>query len=372
MKLLEETAAATSLREGVEGVRRILAAAARSENTPLKELAQQVHMPLPVVSAVRRELEKRGVFTRHKGICLTKQGTAIAHELGVTVTETETETNDALSILQMINTEMPEVDVALDQAFALPETSLRRVTYANRHDAIAGRNVIFIGDDDLTSIAIALLLRAGPQSQRLVVVDIDQRIIELINTVSERYGLNIECFIHDARDPLPAELQGDFHTFFTDPPYTLAGLELFLARAKEALQAGPGKQGFLSFGHKDPDTDLGVFQNIGRFGLVPKEIIDDFNTYRGGTIIGNVSRMIRLTSTSLSTQSVLRYEESIYTGDFNPSHRIYICTSCGERNRVGSDCSHINIETLKAAGCPKCKQTKFNLAEKISKEKNSE
>ena len=63
MKLLDETATATSLREGAEGVRSILAAAARGRNTPLKELAKQVHMPLPVVSAVRRELEKRGVTT---------------------------------------------------------------------------------------------------------------------------------------------------------------------------------------------------------------------------------------------------------------------------------------------------------------------
>ena len=202
-----------------------------------------------------------------------------------------------------------------------------------------------------------------------MVVDIDQRILDLINTASERYSLDIECFLHDVRDPLPAPLQDHFHTFFTDPPYTLAGLELFLARAKEALQDGSGKQGFLSFGHKDPDTDLGVFQSIGRFGLVPKEIIDDFNTYRGGTIIGNVSRMIRLTSASVPTQSLPHYAESIYTGDVNPSHRIYTCGNCGERNPVGSNCFHVNIEALKTVGCPKCGQTIFTLTEKISKEK---
>jgi hypothetical protein len=79
-----------------------------------------------------------------------------------------------------------------------------------------------------------------------------------------------------------------------------------------------------------------------------------------------------LTSASLPTQSVPRYEESIYTGDVNPSHRIYICRNCDERNRIGIDCFHMNIEMLKATGCPKCKQNKFTLAEKISKEKNSE
>ncbi|HAK52027.1 MAG TPA: hypothetical protein DCM54_09025 [Gammaproteobacteria bacterium] len=370
MNLLEETAAATSLREGAEGVRSILVAAARGGNTPLKELAQEVHMPLPVVSAVRRELEKRGVFSRNKGVCLTEHGEKIARELGVQFTETSTD--DALSILRVIGEQMPDVDVTLDQAFALPETTLRRATYASEHDALAGRNIIFIGDDDLTSIAVALLLREGQRVQRLVVIDIDQRIIDLIESVSTRYSLDIECFRHDARDPLPIELQGQFYTFFTDPPYTLTGLELFLARAKEAIQPGPGKQGFLSFGHKDPDTDLGVFQNIGRFGLVPKEIIDDFNTYGGGTIIGNVSRMIRLVSGSIPVQSVPRHEESIYTGDVNPSHRIYICNSCSERNRVGGDCFHISIEALKTVGCPKCGQTKFTLAEKISKENNSE
>ena len=319
MKLLEQVAVAAALREGTEGIRNILASVAHNKNISLKELANTVHMPLPVVAAVRRELERRYILSRDKGICLTLKGIRLVSDLGIQ--KTPSPEQNLLSILREISSKRPEANVALDQAYARPETSFRRATYASQHDALSGRNVVLLGDDDLTSIAIALLLKKEKKPKRLVVVDIDSRIIDLINEASETYDLNIECHLHDLRISLPTELKYNFQTFFTDPPYTLAGLELFLSRASETLEGGSGKQGFLSFGNKDPDTDLGVFHIISQCGFIPQEIINKFNTYHGGTVIGNISRMIRMLSGTQRAHLPSSFNNAIYTADTNPSQR---------------------------------------------------
>lgn len=378
IKILEETANAANLREGEEGVRGILAAVASAENTPLKQLAQAVHMPLPVVSAVRRELEKRGILARDKGVGLTAKGKALMAEFGIVANEdfacaecagtgfvVPDSLQDVLEILK--GTERPEVNVQLDQAFALPETSLRRAVYALQAGTLAGRHIVFMGDDDLISIAVALVLKRFVPAQSLVVIDIDERILGLIESLSEQHELDIECIKYDAREPLPEKLLGRFHTFFTDPPYTVNGLNLFLKRAAQALVDGSGRQGFLSFGHKDPDTDLNVFRTIGECGFSPIEIIPGFNTYSGGGIIGNSSRMVRLTSGSAQLGSEPgQFSDPIYTGEINVSYRHYDCVGCGRVHRVGRDYHHETIEALKKSGCSECGVTKFKLTEKVS------
>ncbi|KKN82945.1 hypothetical protein LCGC14_0304850, partial [marine sediment metagenome] len=55
--ILADVAKATSLREGREGVATILRIVANDGPLALRDLARLVRMPLPVVSAIRRELE---------------------------------------------------------------------------------------------------------------------------------------------------------------------------------------------------------------------------------------------------------------------------------------------------------------------------
>ena len=62
---------------------------------------------------------------------------------------------------------------------------------------------------------------------------------------------------HDLREPLPAELSGGFDVVVTDPPYTVAGAELFLSRAVAALAPQPGRHMFFSFGARRPERDRG-------------------------------------------------------------------------------------------------------------------
>ena len=67
-RLLREVANAARLAEGPEGVRRVLRTVIQGGVVPLRDVAHRVGLPVPAVSAVRRELEKRGLpgLRQHK------------------------------------------------------------------------------------------------------------------------------------------------------------------------------------------------------------------------------------------------------------------------------------------------------------------
>ena len=105
------------------------------------------------------------------------------------------------------------------------------------HDAgaIGGRRILLLGDDDLMSVA---LLRFARQFllpiEELVVLDLDQRLLEFIGSELDGAPFPIQRLRWDARRPLPASLAGRFDTVVTDPPYTVGGAGLCLARAVSA------------------------------------------------------------------------------------------------------------------------------------------
>ena len=49
----------------------------RNESGRLADAAREARLPLPVATAVRRELEKRGVLMRQHGLAFTASGEAM-------------------------------------------------------------------------------------------------------------------------------------------------------------------------------------------------------------------------------------------------------------------------------------------------------
>ena len=325
--LLAEVAAAANLAEGPEGVRRVLRTVFQGGAVPVRDVSQRVGLPVPVVSAVRRELEKRGLLARGRGIELTDLGLkTVKEELGMSCRRRfprpdyptlPSEMDDVLRRMSQVCDGRPSVDRTLDQSHATPETALRRALYLYENDALEGRDIVILGDDDLTSLAVGFLsefldLRTG----RLVILEVDQRLVSYISETAGHLGLDVEPVEHDLREPLPTDLTGPFDVFFTDPPYTLMGLELFVSRGIEALRPEVGKQGYVSFGRRTPGDSASVIGALADMGLAPVEIVPDFNRYEGSQLLGGVSQMIRTVATStLSSHVRGPYSGPLYTGD---------------------------------------------------------
>jgi predicted methyltransferase/DNA-directed RNA polymerase subunit RPC12/RpoP len=384
LPLLERVAEATALREGATGVAQVLRVVYLENRVTLKALSRRSGLPIPVLAAVRGELEKARILERRGGLVLTERGRRfvethlkittkhdpacpVCHGRRIVIAE---DLRVCVQRLERILRHSPAIDVTLDQSPCLAETSVRRALCMYQHGALEGRHVVILGDDDLVSLSVGFLGQAlgSRLPARLTVVETDQRWIDLIQDVSAAEDLGIEVVRHDLRDPLPRALQRRFDTFETDPPYTGAGMALFVSRAIQALKPGDGQQGFLSFGHRSPSELLAVHRKLAEMGLAIHELIPTFNAYRGASILGGSSQLICLLTTTATKPLVpgLRFEGPIYTGEFSPTRRLYRCTHCKAGYEVGQGRPFGTIEALKAAGCGQCGNARFRYVRRVA------
>ncbi len=362
---LEDIAIRTRLREGAEGVARIITAVASEPGQPLIQIARKSRLPLPVAAAIRRELEKENVLVRSGGLNLAEKGLELFKALGIGFSlNAVCDTCDGkkyliperlgplLDLLKTIHERMPPVDVTLDQAFGTPETSMRRAVYMYENGDLAGKKLLCLGDDDLVSISAALLIKEiDALDATITVVDADSRIIQHIANAAADFGLCINVREHDLREPLPADLIGAFDTVETDPPFTVEGIRLFAARGISALRNFCGTI-YLSFPHKDPNEMLEIERELIGLGLAIQELIPDFNEYAGASILGNISQIARLVSTGSVPKEIK--PENIYTADKRNKKSVYICLECKAEIILGENEAPKTIETLKVEGCRFC------------------
>jgi predicted methyltransferase len=373
---LTAIAAATDLREGAEGVALILRTAFRDGPLLLRDLAKAVRMPLPVVGAVRRELELAGLLDRGHGVELSPAGEEFCRDvLGVSARHDSrcscchghgvVVAPDLERVLRLLEEHAalgPPIDVTLDQAPCTPETALRRALAMHEAGALDGRSIIVLGDDDSMSVALTLLAQAiGARPRRLTVLELDPGRIAHLDGARQRHGLEFDLVAHDLREPLPADLAGRFDVFEADPPYTVDGMSLFVSRGLEALRSEPGLPGFLSYGDLAPDDLLDLQARLTEMGLVATRIRPSFNHYQGASILGSVGQLIDL-KTTRRTKSVTGAETfaaPIYTGEVRPRERRYQCRACAAITEVGLAEAFATIEALKEKGCPSCGGTVF-------------
>jgi hypothetical protein len=373
-ELLQDVAEATRLREGPEGVATTLRAIYHSQPIGLAALAREVRLPLPVATAVRRELEKRGLLERNQGVALTAAGKAFVEDtLGTRAAPALDFATEELSAQIAADPRMaralqsiarhaaaaPRADVTLDQTPCAPETALRRALLLLRKQGLNGRRAVFVGDDDLISVAVGITARAmglGDSIGGLTVLDVDPRQLGHISAAAEAEGLRIECVRHDLREPLPVGLAGAFDVFETDPPYTLAGAELFLSRGIEALKPGSGYRALLSFAELPPDDSLDLQGLLGDLGLVAMGVYPGFNRYQGATVLGSAGRCYDLltTTAAISPPRASSYDGPLYTAEVTPRSALYRCLACATTTPVGPSERFKLISQLKQGGCPHC------------------
>jgi predicted methyltransferase len=369
--ILELIAQATRLREGSSGVQALLRAVYRAGSLRLQDAAREARLPLPVASAVRRELEKAGLLERKQGLTLTGDGREfVERDLGM---RTQLDITCAactghgivipvslqaeVERLAEIITRAPSVDVTLDQAPCSPDTAMRRALLMLQNGALEGKRVLLLGDDDSVSVAIGLLgraLRQGDLTRGVTVVDADERRLSFLKEAAASEQLALETVHHDLRRPLPAGLLRAFDVIETDPPYTLEGARLFLARGCEALAAGADGHCFFSFTHWPASRMLELQKVFTELGLAVRAIWPNFNRYAGASMLGNLGQLIELIHVGGVVAELPDFSGPLYTAEINPRLRVYACADCGKEIVLGEDGIAATIEDAKVAGCRSC------------------
>lgn len=169
----------------------------------------------------------------------------------------------------------------LGQHPATANSVIRRATKIMQDSPLHGKKIVVLGDDDLVSIALALLCKLSHTPVHISVMDIDDELIKTIQDLSAKYSLDLSTYINDLRDPLPRRLRGSFDIFETDPYWSLNGVRTFLLRAREAIRKESSARGYLSFSHpQNRETKLFNVEHVIlklRFSLV--EIVREFSSY---------------------------------------------------------------------------------------------
>ena len=289
-KILALVAERAQLAESVEGVRSILLYMYRFPSLKNKKLSQKTGIAIPTLSAVRNELVKSSIIEKNnllgeKGRQWIKSNLNLNFEYDPlpgnfdnTIRELPEEfyyLNDIGSLLE----KRPPPEFALDQSHADFSTVLKKTLYLLKKGDIEGRKIIFLGDDDLISLAIGLTKLA----KEITVVDIDQRILDFISkSVKELSISNFNTLLYDIRKPCPNNIINKYDVVIMDPPYTNEGLRLFLKRARQILKSNIningkdyliiGKKCLLSFGNKPPEEMLKLQLSIFKQSLSTNDL----------------------------------------------------------------------------------------------------
>ena len=388
MNIINNIAQHVKLKESKKVIEQFLIHLYLHGGLSTKHLAQELMLPVPVVTAIKKESIKAGLTREKAGVSLTDRGLHyVEKEMGYAGIDVELYTNllfnrgfknryiNKLALkIEQVYDDRPQVDVTLDQAFATAKTAVKRAILVLENFTLIGKSVLCVGDDDLVSVALGFLLQElfpnnSAEKTRIVVLDVDQGILDYIGDVGKQQGFAIECYALNLKQPLPAELLNAFDCFFTDPPYTHDGMALFLSRGIDALKKEKGNNVFLSFGKKPLEENFKIQQEIIHHGLSIKAIIDSFNEYHGASLLGSRSQMFILESTE-GTQPLVSsdgdYEKPIYTREMKPLERQYQCKVCGEIIVMSTQgkTPFKTIEQLKSEGCPKCGGGVFDLMNK--------
>lgn len=217
-------------------------------NCTTKSLAYMTDLPIPIVSAMKKEFAKQG-WGKHS---LTKKGQlAVSQYFQLSGADAELylqlTTDDAFRIewitqniseLSTIYDARPKADVAIDQAKCTVETALKRALLALDYTMLLNKRILCLGDDDFISIALAFLIKkiAPHSATKIIVLDIDRRVLSTISKIAKDYELPITTDYYNVQVPLPETYAAQFDCVYTDTPYTLIGAQLFLSRAINALK----------------------------------------------------------------------------------------------------------------------------------------
>ncbi len=184
---------------------------------------------------------------------------------------------EILKTYSEIAEERPEAIEKYDQGFISREGVLRRLEFLYERGDANG-SIFVVGDDDLFSIAAALT----DMPERVVAIDVDERLVDFINKIADRYSLRVEAVVYDVQRAFPDEYRRKFDVFVTDPVETIPGLKLFLSRGVSTLR-GVGCSGY--FGITTLEASRRKWYEIQKMihdmGFIITDIRRKFSVYPG-------------------------------------------------------------------------------------------
>ena len=280
-QIFSEVAEETKLIEGEAAVKKILRLLNLSYS--VKDISRNLRIPVPVVVAVRNELQKKGMQilpNRHK----TGDKPILSHSMNMSTKEEKYAR--ALKTLEKARKIHNINRVELDQSFAKFQTSIERVLLATSMGEVDSSSVLFIGDSDFVSIACLSMFNP----LRVLVIDIDLMVGQGIKSTCDSDV--IEFLRMDVRHPaLRTKNSNSFEVAFMDPPYTPKGIVTYVKLASHMLK----RDSMIILSLRLPFNEMMEFWEwIVHQKWHCRAFLPNFNKYVGAQIHGGVSDLLVL------------------------------------------------------------------------------
>ncbi len=172
----------------------------------------------------------------------------------------------------------PPAAKEFEQGFLTEDSVIRRVAWLDRCGDLAQKEIVLLGDDDLLSVALSLTDRPA----RIVVFEIDERLVDFLNDQAHRSDWPLRAYAHDLRQPLPQEFVGRFDLFVTDPVETVEGFLLFVEQGLSALKPGAGQAGYFGLTKIEASPEKWrLFEQrlLSQHDLFISDVLRDFGFY---------------------------------------------------------------------------------------------
>ncbi len=178
-------------------------------------------------------------------------------------------------MLKEICEKKPSPTFLFDQRPVTVSTSFRRAVYLYWRGDLQDKDIVLIGDDDLTSIALALLKKA----KSIIVFEVDKRLVKFINKTAKENSLNVTAYQYDLTKNIPKSFYRKFDVFLTDPTPNKEAFSFFVSIGLKLLKEGEGKVGYVSFFPSHSNISIDFQKALTDFNVIITEMIPRFTEY---------------------------------------------------------------------------------------------
>lgn len=176
--------------------------------------------------------------------------------------------------MKKIYAQKPTPTFVFDQRPVNCLTTVRRVGYAIWRGDVHDKKIVFIGDDDLTSVALAF----SGLASKITVFDIDKRLLDFIDKVAKENNLEIETVCADLTQGISIKYFGKFDVFMTDPTPREKSLAIFCDIGLELLKPSGGI-GYISANPSHSPKTLDLQKIVTKMNILITDSIPFFTEY---------------------------------------------------------------------------------------------
>jgi predicted methyltransferase len=212
-----------------------------------------------------------------------------------------------VEIMSEVYRHRPKPTFVFDQRPVTLETTVRRLCYMLCRGDLQGKKIAVIGDDDLTSLAIAL----SKAAKNVTVFEIDERLVRFLREQAKELDVKLDVVRADVTEGVPAAYLHQFDVFLTDPTPTAIPFTVFTNFGIQLLKNQPSQIGYVSIYSSAMKKSLELQKAITNLGLLITDLIPVFTEYEFLQATYSPEDMDLLERYSSSTQDPLSFVEHL-------------------------------------------------------------